>query len=153
MARCGRKYNQALSNVQFRLIERIKVQCFKLHDQSHSLKFLFFGMSICLFFGTYYYFFIGSCCFDWTASMTFFTLSWTSCFVLMRDPCFAHMWLTYLKKDFFILDCWFSGNWLFEWTPQGSDKRAVCDRRAIGETTELDSSAVQINLHRMCLHT
>ena len=41
-----KKYNLAFGYVQFRLIERIEVQCFEFLDQSHSLKFLHFGTSI-----------------------------------------------------------------------------------------------------------
>ena len=39
-------YNLLLGYVKFRLIERIKVQCFKFPNKSHSLKFLPFGTSI-----------------------------------------------------------------------------------------------------------
>ena len=47
IVRCSKKYNLALGYVQFRQIKGIKVQSFKFLNQSHSLKFLHFGTSIC----------------------------------------------------------------------------------------------------------
>ena len=47
MARCDKKYNLECGYVQFRLIARSKVLCFKYLNQTHSLKILYFGKSIC----------------------------------------------------------------------------------------------------------